>query len=118
MKEIIESKWDEILQYMITEYNVPEVSYNTWLKPLKVYDVTDNVITILINDERIKTYSSLNVIRNKYEILLKVSIEEILNTPYDINFVLASQLDSRTSKGIFIQEKLSDAFFFKLKIYL
>lgn len=99
MKEIIESKWDEILQYMITEYSITEVSYNTWLKPLKVYDVTDNVITILINDERIGP-PSLNVIRNKYEILLKVSIEEILNTPYDINFVLASQLDSMDSKKV------------------
>jgi chromosomal replication initiator protein len=104
MKNIIETKWDEILQYMITEYSITDVSYNTWLKPLKVYDVTDNVITILINDERIGP-PSLNVIRNKYEILLKVSIEEIMNTPYDINFVLASQLDSMDNKKVSSSKK-------------
>jgi chromosomal replication initiator protein len=93
MKNIIETKWDEILKYLITEYSITDVSYNTWLKPLKVYDVKDNVITILINDERIGP-PSLNVIRNKYELLLKVSIEEIMNVPYEINFVLASQIDS------------------------
>ena len=82
---------------MITEYGITDVSYNAWLKPLKVYDVTDNVITILINDERIGP-PSLKVIRNKYELLLKVSIEEILNESYEINFVLASQIDTRDKK--------------------
>lgn len=97
MKNIIETKWDEILKYLITEYGITDVSYNTWLKPLKVYDIKDHVITILINDEKIGP-PSLNVIRNKYELLLKVSIEEIINEPYEINFVLASQIDSNKKK--------------------
>lgn len=92
MKNLIQSKWDDILKYLISEYGVTDVSYNTWLKPLKVYDVADHVITILINDERIGP-PSLNVIRNKYELLLKVSIEEIVNEPYEIRFVLQSQID-------------------------
>src|SRR5690554_432753 len=93
MKNIIIEKWDEILKFLVTEYGITDVSYNTWLKPLKVYDVEDHVITIVINDERIGP-PSLNVIKNKYELLLKVCIEEILNEHYDINFVLASQMDS------------------------
>ena len=98
MKNIIENKWDEILKYLITEFGITDVSYNTWLKPLKVYDIKDHVITILINDERIGP-PSLNVIRNKYELLLKVSIEEIMNIAFEINFVLASQIDSMNNKN-------------------
>jgi len=93
MKNIIEEKWDDIINYMLSEYGITEVSYKTWIKPLKVYDVQDHVITILINDERIGPFS-YDYIRNKYELLLKVSIEEIMNEPYEIKFVLASQLDS------------------------
>ena len=93
MKNLIQSKWDDILKYLISEYGITDVSYNTWLKPLKVYDVLDHVITILINDERIGP-PSINIIRNKYELLLKVSIEEILNEPYEIKFLLQSQIDS------------------------
>jgi chromosomal replication initiator protein len=93
MKNLIQSKWDDILKYLRSEYGVTDVSYNTWLKPLKVYDVVDHVITILINDERIGP-PSINVIRNKYELLLKVAIEEIMNEPYEIRFVLQSQIDS------------------------
>ena len=97
MKKLIESKWDEILKYLISEYNITEVSYNTWLKPLKVYDVSDHVITILINDERIGP-PSINIIRNKYELLLKVPVEEILNEPFELKFVLASQIGSMEKK--------------------
>lgn len=93
MKNIIEEKWDDIINYMLSEYGITEVSYKTWIKPLKVYNVQDHVITILINDERIGPFS-YDYIRNKYELLLKVSIEEIMNEPYEIKFVLASQLDS------------------------
>jgi chromosomal replication initiator protein len=95
MKNLIESKWDDILKYLKQEYGITDVSYNTWLKPLKVYDVVDHVITILINvnDERFGP-PSINMIRNKYELLLKVSIEEIMNEPYEVQFVLQSQIDS------------------------
>ncbi|MGB4660237.1 MAG: chromosomal replication initiator protein DnaA [Mobilitalea sp.] len=97
MKNLIQSKWDEILKYLISEYGITDVSYKTWLRPLKVYDVNDHVITILINDERIGP-PSINIIRNKYELLLKVSIEEIMNEPYDIKFVLESQINSIEKK--------------------
>lgn len=93
MKNLIQSKWDDILKYLISEYGITDVSYTTWLKPLKVYDVNDHVITIMINDDRIGP-PSINIIRNKYELLLKVSIEEIMGEPYEIKFVLKSQIDS------------------------
>ena len=93
MKSLIQSKWDDILEYLVKEYGITEVSYNTWLRPLKVHDVKDHVITILINDERIGP-PSINIIKNKYELLLKVSIEEIMNEAYDVNFVLASQINT------------------------
>ena len=99
MKNLIESKWDEILKFMISEYGITDVSYTTWLKPLKVYDVTNHVITILINDERIGP-PSLNVIRTKYELLLKVSIEEVMNQPYELKFILQSQIDSASEKVV------------------
>lgn len=104
MKNLIQTKWDDILKYLISEYGITDVSYNTWLRPLKVYDVVDHVITILINDERIGP-PSINIIRNKYELLLKVSIEEILNEPYDIKFVLASQIDNVAPRVDVVPEK-------------
>lgn len=99
MKSLIETRWNDILEYLVKEYGITEVSYSTWLRPLKVYEVNDHSITILINDERIGP-PSLNVIKNKYEILLKVSIEEIMNEAYDINFILQSQLNTLDKNNI------------------
>lgn len=90
MKNIIQKKWDEILEYLKIEYSVSEVSFKTWLLPLKVYDVKDNLITILIEDKKIGP-PSINIIRNKYEMPLRVAIAEILDHDYEIEFILASQ---------------------------
>ena len=38
MNAVIE-KWEEILQTVKSEYEVTDVPFNTWLKPLKVYEV-------------------------------------------------------------------------------
>jgi len=108
MKSLVETRWNDILEYLVREYGITEVSYNTWLRPLKVYEVNDHVITVLINDERIGP-PSLNVIKNKYEILLKVSIEEIMNEAYEVNFVLQSQLNTLDKKDVpFVSKKPSN----------
>ena len=44
MNKVVE-KWDEILQIVKTEHDLSDVSFNTWLKPLTVYEVVDNVVT-------------------------------------------------------------------------
>ena len=40
MDKVIEN-WDKILQTVKADYDVGDVAFNTWLKPLKVYDVKD-----------------------------------------------------------------------------
>ena len=104
MRSLLETRWNDILEYLVREYGITEVSYNTWLRPLKVYEVKDHVITVLINDERIGP-PSLNVIKNKYEILLKVSIEEIMNEAYEVDFILQSQLNTLDKREVTFANK-------------
>ena len=73
MDKVIEN-WDKILQTVKADYDVGDVAFNTWLKPLKVYDVKDNVITILVPSEQVVLVSLLN---KKYKLLLQVTICEI-----------------------------------------
>jgi chromosomal replication initiator protein len=87
----IQDKWDEILEYLKIEHCVTDVSFKTWLLPLKVYSVEDNLITISIDDKMIGP-DSKNFISRKYGIPLKVAISEIMNDNYNIEFVLESQL--------------------------
>ena len=64
MDKVIE-KWDEILQILKVEYDVANVAFNTWLKPLKVYDVKDNVVTILVPSEQSVL---LDIVNKKYRL--------------------------------------------------
>lgn len=94
----IQDKWDEILEYLKIEHCVTDVSFKTWLLPLKVYEVKGTLITISIDDKMIGP-DSKNFISRKYGIPLKVSITEIMNQNYDLEFVLESHIISTKTKN-------------------
>ena len=51
MEQIIE-KWEEILRTVKEEHELTDISFKTWLEPLKVFDVKDNTLYILVPDEQ------------------------------------------------------------------
>ena len=65
-------KWEEILQTVKTEYDVADVAFNTWLKPLKIYEVDGNVITVSVPSDQADL--GLNYISKRYNIPLQVTI--------------------------------------------
>ena len=100
----IKDKWDEIKEIVRREYDLTEISYNTWIAPLKLHKVENNVVTILIPSEQAH---ALNYISNKYKSYFQVTISELMNHTYDISFLLEKDTDidqnsemSPVSKGI------------------
>ena len=61
--ELVEEKWNEILQQVKKEYDLVDIVFDTWLKPLQIFSVEENTIKILANIEPI----GLNVIKKKYK---------------------------------------------------
>jgi chromosomal replication initiator protein DnaA len=89
MKDFILEKWDEILEYLKIEHSISDVSFRTWIQPLQVYSVENDLITILIDDTSIG--DSKKFITTKFGLPLKVSIEEITGKNFDIEFILSSE---------------------------
>ena len=56
MEQIIE-KWEEILRTVKEEHELTDISFKTWLEPLKVFDVKDNTLYILVPDEWLEDIS-------------------------------------------------------------
>ena len=71
MEQIIE-KWEEILRTVKEEHELTDISFKTWLEPLKVFDVKDNTLYILVPDEQM----GLNYITKKYTLPIKVAVAE------------------------------------------
>lgn len=97
MDKILE-KWEEILQYVKKEHELSDISFDTWLKPLEVYSVEENLIYILVPSEQI----GISYLNKKYYLALRVAIAEILEIEYDIKFILpedAKKIRSVNSKG-------------------
>ena len=96
MKNIIQGKWDEILMSVKITHDITDVSFRTWLAPLKVYDVEDDLITILSNPDLGK--DGVSFISKKYGIPIKVAIEEITGKNYEISIVLPDEAKKISKK--------------------
>ena len=78
----VKEKWPEIIEHLRVEHELLNISFNTWIKPLKVYDVIDDTAYILVNKD-----SSVEYIDKKYRLPLMVCIAEITGKEYEIQFV-------------------------------
>ncbi len=95
MLEKLREKWDEILLYLKEEHDVSDISFNTWLKPLKLYEVTDNnVVKIIVPDNTFLKY-----IRKKYALLLQVAIEEVTGFHCEIELISDDQAENDLYTG-------------------
>ena len=91
----IKEKWDEIKETIRKEYELTDVSYDTWIKPLSFYDVKDNVVIIMIPSDQ---SHALNYISSKYKNFFKVIVSEMMNHMYDISFVLEKEAMEKEKK--------------------
>ena len=81
--ELILEKWEEILQTVKEEYDVADVAFNSWLKPLQVYNIIDSTLYILITSEQVL----ISYIKKRFTIPLKVVVAELTGIEYEIEFI-------------------------------
>ena len=56
--------WQEIIEKVKNEYFLTEVSFNTWLVPLKVYDVSEDTVTVIVPSQNEQT---IQILLRKYK---------------------------------------------------
>lgn len=86
MEKIIE-KWDDILNMVKKEYEISDVSFDTWIRPLEVFAIEGNILYILVPSEQM----ALSYISKKYLAPLRVAIVEITEIEYEIKFILPEE---------------------------
>lgn len=106
MNTVIE-KWEEILNAVKTEYDLSDISFNTWLKPLEVYEVKGNSVTVIIPSEQAGI--GLGYINKRYKIPLQVTICNMTGMDdCEVNFILSDDVPKREAsshaKNSYIQD--------------
>ena len=83
MKELIESKWQEILNILVKEHEISEVAVNTWIQPLTIQTISDDSITFFM----VRGPRGIEFIKHKYyDIYLSMAIEQVTGKQFKILF--------------------------------
>ena len=101
----IKNNWMEIKETVRREYNLSSISYNTWIEPLKIHNVVNNVVNIVIPSDQ---SHALNYISTKYKSFFQVTISEMFNHMYDVNFIL--EADAKSSEPVEQEQSMSAPF--------
>ena len=81
----IEVRWDEIKNNIKEEYDLSQVSFDTWIVPLKFYNDKDNVVTIIIPSDQ---SHALKYIDKNYKDFFRIITTEMMHQNYDVKFIL------------------------------
>ena len=96
--DFLSANWESIKDTVRIEYDLSDVSFDTWIRPLIFHDidVEKNTVTILIPSDQA---NMLKYISSKFTLFFKVTITELTGTPYEVFFILDKEReeDARTS---------------------
>lgn len=115
----VTSNWDDILTNLKAEYGLSDVSFKTWILPLKVTAVEGSTVYILV-----PLKASIGYITQKYLLPFQVCIAEVTGEEYEVKFIsgddprfasMGADGSSRMTKGsrnIFEEANLNDKYTF------
>ena len=80
---LIEKNWGEILEHVRKEHELSDVSFETWLLPLKVHSAENHVVKIIVPmGEQMITY-----LNSKFKTPIFVAIAEFTGEKYEVEFI-------------------------------
>jgi chromosomal replication initiator protein len=95
MFEKIKSAWGEIIEYIRSELELSPVSFNAWLLPLKLHELTcdadgNNILVIIVPDDTCRTF-----VKKRYSRVICITIEEKTGIQCDLELVLEAELEAK-----------------------
>ena len=92
MKQLVSKNWDSILEMLENDFEIKPVLFTTFIKPLKVYDETDDTVVILLDDDVYQHNDSY--VKEKFYAFIKNSIEAVTGKSYNLNFISKEEVGS------------------------
>lgn len=85
----LSENWELIKNNVRNEYEITEISYNTWIKPLKFGYFKNDTAYIVIPSDQNQAYSYIS---KKYTNYFLVTITEMLNHNISVSFILENEI--------------------------
>ncbi len=98
--ELLNEKWEEILDTVRKDYELSNVAFKTWLLPLKLFRLDGHTLIITAPFEQAATY-----VEKKYKDFLYVTVAEIAGEEYDIRIITEDEASREKEKFFPVNEK-------------
>ena len=85
----VKENWNTIIEKLRTEYGLSNISFETWILPLKIFEVADNTVILSVEMK-----ATIEIIDKKYRLPLQVCIAEVTGTRYEVKFITESDSES------------------------
>ncbi len=86
--ELLNGKWNGILETIRQDNGLSDVAFKTWLLPLKIFRIEDHILKITAPFEQAVTY-----IENKYKTFLYVAVAEAMGEEYEIKIITEEEAE-------------------------
>ncbi len=90
MNRII-NKWQDILLFMKSEFEIMDISFDTWLKPLKPYRMVDGKLYIIASEDN---ETIRDIVTKKYKDLLDIAVQKVTGIKVTPVFITEEEIDS------------------------
>lgn len=97
---VIEKKWENIIEYLQQNFDIPQIAFETWIKPLRIQGVKEQILHLRVKDDLWAEY-----LEKRYKIPLRISIEKITGEIVDITFRKEENVDNHRQKRLGENEK-------------
>ena len=105
MEELLKEKWNGILNDIRIEFNITNVSFNQWLKPLVVFGIEGNTVLLLYDDNE-GAELGIKYLDKHFKKALSAFISEAMDEEYEINFFSPVEARAYTGKKReFVQQR-------------
>ena len=113
--ELIQEKWDTILQSFKEEHSISDISFKSWLLPLQPTSIEDDTLIIVFDpkddQESDPDQMAINYITKKYAKFLAIMISEVCGFSQEVKlkFALPGEFSAPTINETFIPKSANYA---------
>jgi len=95
IKEFLTENWEKIKENIRDEYELSDISYNTWVKPLLFNEYKNNIVYVIYPSDNAQ---AVNYVTKKYKMYFVVTITEMIEHEVDINISLEKEIKNNVSE--------------------
>ena len=97
MLSTIKNKWQDILLFMKNEFELTDISYQTWLVPLRPYRLDGDRLYIVASEDN---DTIRQIIAKKYKELLPIAVESVTGIKVTPDFILETEIDQLSNSSL------------------